>query len=300
MPVHREDGGITLSFKNDQLIVRTFLGRLVKGKSPEETALIAERIIKAMNVDVLAVQEVEHIEILKEFNKKYLNSYYRYYALVEGNDNRLIDVGVLSTYPIGPIVSHQTAIHPDKPEERVFSRDLLQVEIQDFDRNKLFTFYNTHLKSHYVPFSEDQEAGTEKANNRRRQQAEAISSILNRNESADSRFLLVGDMNDPPESEYLLPMRDFHGTILVNAVIDPEETREPKAELPGQGPGPSTKAWTHRFNPSGPELPRYELYDQIWVSPALENAIAFAKIDRRTKHSGDGSDHDPVWIGIDF
>nr|CBX31058.1 unknown protein [uncultured Desulfobacterium sp.] len=61
-----------------------------------------------------------------------------------------------------------------------------------------------------------------------------------------------------------------------------------------------TSAWTHRFNPSGPDLPEYSLFDQIWVSQALAGRFANPTIDRRTKHKGDGSDHDPAWIDIDL
>ena len=45
--------------------------------------------------------------------------------------------------------------------------------------------------------------------------------------------------------------------------------------------------------------PRHELFDQIWLSPALKNSLQGAFIDRRTKHGGDGSDHDPAWIELD-
>ena len=48
--------------------LRTFMGRLVKGKDPKEASHIAERIL-AMDLDVLAVQEVEDIETLKAFVK---------------------------------------------------------------------------------------------------------------------------------------------------------------------------------------------------------------------------------------
>jgi len=61
-----------------------------------------------MDVDVLAVQEVEDIDILKRFNreKKYgLDGLYKYQVLVEGNDDRLIDIRILSKLPIGAITS---------------------------------------------------------------------------------------------------------------------------------------------------------------------------------------------------
>ena len=40
----------------------------------------------------------------------------------------------------------------------------------------------------------------------------------------------------------------------------------------------------------------YELFDQVWLSPALAGKQAGAFIDRRTRKTGDGSDHDPAWV----
>ncbi|MDM5270800.1 endonuclease/exonuclease/phosphatase family protein [Sulfurovum sp. zt1-1] len=295
-----EAGGIELTFEQNEFSVRTFMGRLVHSKSVVDTVKIARRITDVMNADVLAVQEVEHIEILKQFNKEYLHDLYPYIALVEGNDPRLIDVAVMSKLPIGTIVSHQTAIHPDSPHKRVFGRDLLQVEILDHNREKLFTLYNTHLKSHFVPHDQDPIEGAKNANNRRKQQAEIISQIISKMERPNSRFILTGDMNDPPYSEFLSPMLTVDDLPLVNALANPAETRPPKAETPGHGPGPQTSAWTHRFIPPRPDLPQYELFDQIWVSQALADRFVNPTIDRRTTHGGDGSDHDPAWIDLNL
>ena len=293
-------GGITLTFDQGQFSARTFLGRLVRAKDADDTTEIARRIREVMNVDVLAVQEVEHIDILRRFNREHLGGLYPHAVLVEGNDQRLIDVGLLSKLPIGPIISHQTAVHPDDPSRRVFSRDLLQVEIQNHNGKKLFTIYNTHLKSHFVPFGQDPVQGAIQANERRRRQAETIARLISRMERRNSLFVLVGDMNDPPDSEFLAPMLNVDGDPLVNALEDPEETRPPKAETPGQGPGPlGKKAWTHRFNPPGPDFPKYELFDQIWVSKKLKARLKGAHIDRRRNHGGDGSDHDPAWVELD-
>ncbi|HUG82860.1 MAG TPA: endonuclease/exonuclease/phosphatase family protein [Bryobacterales bacterium] len=294
-----QEGGLRLTFEEGEFEVRAFMGRLVRAKDPAGTADVARRIRDVMDADVLAVQEVEHIEILKRFNTDDLGGLYPHVALVEGNDQRLIDVGILSKLPIGTIISHQTAVHPDQPGRRVFSRDLLQVEILDNNGDKLFNLYNTHLKSHFVPFGEDPDQGAIDANTRRRRQAETVSRIISRMERPNSRFVLTGDMNDPPDSEFLTPMFIADNQPLINTLLNPAETRPPKPETPGQGPGPQSTAWTHRFNPPGPEPPLYELFDHIWVSQALAGRFANPTIDRRTKHGGDGSDHDPAWVDLD-
>jgi endonuclease/exonuclease/phosphatase family metal-dependent hydrolase len=119
-------------------------------------------------------------------------------------------------------------------------------------------------------------------------------------ERPNSRFVLTGDMNDPPDSQYLSAMLAVDDQSLINTLEDPSETRDAKAETPGQGDGPQTRAWTHRYNPPGPELPEYRLFDHIWVSQALADRFANPMIDRRTKHGGNGSDHDPAWVELDL
>jgi len=252
------DGELKYEFAGDTWKIRTYRGGLVKAKKTKDTDLIAKRI-KKMNIDVLVIQEIEDIDTLHQFNREYLDWMYRYAILVEGNDPRLIDIGVLSKLPISGITSWQHAVHPDDPARTVFGRDLLEVEILSPSRSrKLFTIFNNHLKSHYVDFS-----------------------------------IILGDMNDPPNSPCLQPLVGDLELRLTNALSNPMETRPPKPDTPP----PSSTAWTHRYKRSG-QPAEYELYDQIWLSPALSDKQKEAWIDRRKRHSGDGSDHDPAWIKL--
>ena len=276
--------------------LRTFLGRLVKAKGAADTATVAQRI-QTMDVDVLAVQEVEDIDILRTFNRDSLGGLYPHQVLIEGNDPRFIDVGVLSKLPIGAVTSYQTAVHPSEPNQRVFSRDLLEVDILNQSRSaRLFTLYNTHLKSH---FGDDDNGGQGQVDNdaRRLRQAESIASIVAGRMRPNSRYIVTGDMNDPPTAAPLTPMLTIEGQALVNALSNPSETRPPKAET--AGPTPTGRAWTHRFKQSG-QPAEHDLFDQIWLSPALRSTLQGSFIDRRTKHGGDGSDHDPAWIQLDL
>ncbi len=273
--------------------IRTFRGRLIKQKNAADTKQIAKRILD-MDLDVLAVQEVENIGMLRQFNRDHLNGLYSQVILIEGNDPRFIDVGVLSKLPIGAVTSHQTAVHPSDPTERVFGRDLLEVQVLNPSRSRLlFTLFNNHLKSQFVPHDEDPLIGGAAADTRRRHQAETVARIVGERTRPSSRFVVLGDMNDTPEAGTLAPILTIEGNSLANGLVNPKENREPKAET--VGPGPQTRAWTHRFRPSG-QPPRHELFDQIWLSPSLAEKQMGAFIDRRRKHSGDGSDHDPAWV----
>jgi len=280
---------------DDRFKIRSYAGRLVKAKDELDTQKIAKRIL-TMDVDILAVQEVEDIDTLRHFNRSYLSNIYSNIALLEGNDPRLIDVGVLSKLPLGGITSWQQAIHPDAPERKVFGRDLLEVQVLNKTRTqKLFTLFNTHLKSHFVDFRQDPVAGEQASNLRRQQQAEIVAEIVKARTRPNSKFIVLGDMNDPPESPFLAPFSRNVDLNLFNGLVSPKETRPPKADTsPPSGP-----SWTHRFKPSG-QPAQYELYDQIWLSPSLADNQTAAWIDRRTKHGGDGSDHDPAWIELDL
>jgi endonuclease/exonuclease/phosphatase family metal-dependent hydrolase len=289
-------GQFTYAFgPNDLLKLRTYGGRLVKAKDTADTGLIAARI-KRMNLDVLAVQEVEDIDTLREFNRTQLGGMYPHVLLIEGNDPRMIDVGLLSRYPIGGLTSWQRATHPAAPDQLVFSRDLIEVEIWNKQRStRLFTLYNTHLKSKFIAVGEDPEEGEAAANERRRRQAETVGRIIKTRMRPDSRFILVGDMNDSPQSEYLRGFVQDAELKLVNALAAPKETRPARADTPM----PTSTAWTHRYKPAN-QPAQYELFDQVWLSPAIAGRQTGAWIDRREHHPGDGSDHDPAWVELDL
>ena len=289
----------TIEFDNtSQRRLRTFRGRVVTAKDEEDTVTIAERIA-AMDVDVLAVQEVENIEALRTFNTEQLNRQYQHVILVEGNDPRLIDVGILSKFPIGQVVSHQTAPDPIRPFKRVFGRDLLRVDVLTPSRSRrLLTVFNTHMKSNFVdrldhPTPAMQAAEAIRNNERRHRQAEATREIIEDETRPNSNYVLLGDMNDDPDSPHLAPVLDS-SLKLFDALSGVTETRESKTESLGPQPGPR---WTSRFKKTGAP-PEHRLFDQIWVSPSLKSRVDESFIDRRTKHGGDGSDHDPAWVTI--
>ena len=149
------DEQTTFSFSDPHgFKIRKYQGKLVKGKDPADTAKLVERI-KRIDLDVLAIQEAEDIDTLRAFVRDDLDGLYPHVVLVEGNDPRLIDVGLLSKLPLGAITSWQTTPDPAAPSRRLFSRDLLQVEVLSATgKARLLTVFVNHLKSHFVPFTE--------------------------------------------------------------------------------------------------------------------------------------------------
>lgn len=288
------DGDVRFTFVEPVgYVFRSYSGKLVQPKSPAERKVIADRI-KAINVDVLAVQEVEDIGVLRQFALEDLAGMYPYQVLVEGNDQRLIDVGLLSRYPIGGVTSWRFAVHPDEPHDYIFSRDLLEVEILDPKRRqRLFTVFNSHLKSNYVRWGEDEARARNRILARRRRQAEMIATIVKARTRPDAAYVVAGDMNDDAGADSLAA---FPRAGWVNGLGAPKETRPAKREQQAAHNPPHT-AWTHRYKPTR-QAPRFELYDQVWLSPSLARKQVDAWIDRRKSHSGDGSDHDPAWVTV--
>lgn len=289
------ESSISYSFAPGSYRLRTYKGELVKEKELIKTQTVAARI-KEMNLDILALQEVEDIDTLQQFNREHLGGMYRYQILVEGNDDRLIDVALLSNLPIGPVTSWRNLVHPDDPSRPVFSRDLLEIEIWDQTRTKrLFRLFNTHLKSKLLdPQSAESES---RAYNdlKRTRQAEIMARIVRKRMGDATPFVIVGDMNDTPDSPCLAPFVKNGGFRIINALANPEETRPAKKDTPP----PPSKAWTHRFKETGKDA-QYELFDQIWISYSLRDKLRESWIQRRKNHSGDGSDHDPAWIVLDL
>jgi hypothetical protein len=249
-----------------------------------------------MDVDVLAVQEIEDIDTLRQFVREDLGGLYRYVVLIEGNDPRLIDIGLLSKLPLGGVTSWQHTPDPDHPGQALFSRDLLQVDVLSADRRRrLFTIFNNHLKSHFVPFTAADPAAEQlRANELRRRQYDAAATIIAAQTRPDSSFIVVGDMNDPPDSAFLSPLVSAAKFKLTSGLSNAQETR------PGPGsPPPPTSAWTERFKQTGKPAV-YTLMDQVWLSRALAPKQTGAFIERRTRVGGDGSDHDPSWVVLDL
>ncbi|HSV66532.1 MAG TPA: endonuclease/exonuclease/phosphatase family protein [Mycobacteriales bacterium] len=280
----------------DRARFRTFKGRLVKGKPEAERRRIAERIA-GMNADVLAVQEVEDITTLSAFAAGELKELgYRHVVLVEGNDPRLIDVGLLSRLPVGGVTSWRHAVHHPADADPVFSRDLLQVEILSEDRSsRLVTLFVTHLKSKFCDFREDPVECARDNDMRRQHQAEVAARIIAGQTRPRDRYLLCGDMNDAPGAATLAPLT----TDTTLNLVDGLAAAVPDRPAPLDSPAPPDRPWSDRFKMSGKPAD-YELLDQIWLAPTLAGRLTGAGIGRRAHLTGDGSDHDPVWVDLDL
>lgn len=273
--------------------LRSFAGRLIQPKPERDQQRLAERLL-AVDADVLAVQEAENRPALAEFATVFLRGRWPHICLLEGNDDRFIDVGMLSKLPLGPVTSHRHAVHPDDPDRLVFSRDLLAVDVLAPDRSAvLLRVFVTHLKSNYIPWyvRGDARERLRLANQARRaRQADTIAAIVARSDPA-LPWLVVGDFNAAPDDTSLTAWTSS-ALQPVDLLAHATETRPPP---PSRNPEdvPDGPRWTHRWSQTNaPD--RYELLDHIWGPAGLPCRDPL--IHRRDTWTASGSDHDPASI----
>ena len=238
--------------------------------------------------DIVCLQEVESIKILKDFEKYYLYHLaglnYPWKRLIEGNDPRGIDVAALSTrdFPISAR-SHKGISYDDfdlfnddlniagvNPSDPVFRRDCLEVDTRVDGRP--LTIYVCHFKSMGFRF----EPGLPYPSQNPRMitmpirvaEALAVRRIIEtrfgRDGAALANWVICGDLNDYVyrEGEAVAPngVEPLIGDGFAVNLID----RLPKQER-----------WTHFYPKDGQ---RSQL-DYILASPALAKANPSAKPD---------------------
>jgi hypothetical protein len=112
-------------------------------RTTENTA----RVINAVRPDVLCVAEVECRSTLQNFSRELLDKELNLNNAVvfDGNDPRRIDVGVLTRFKVGRIITH--VFDWDSQANRpIFDRDCLEVALKLPTGSELFLLIN-HLKS---------------------------------------------------------------------------------------------------------------------------------------------------------
>lgn len=158
------------------------------------------------------------MDALRLFNEKYLDSYYDYAILIDGNDPRRIDVGLLSKYKIKSISTNiyepysntEGISTTSSPRKYLFSRDCLVVEVEIPGSDKTLTIFLNHLKSK-LSFEKEGSAKKAKeekeANELREAQSKKVAELIRKRFSGDlfdtEDFVVLGDFNDTPDSPYL-------------------------------------------------------------------------------------------------
>jgi endonuclease/exonuclease/phosphatase family metal-dependent hydrolase len=261
----------------------------------EDATRNTARVVGDMAADVLAVIEAEDRPALQRFNEDVLPFGFaqgtpawrhRHVMLIDGNDDRGIDVGLLTRdrFPIARMRSHVDDLAPNG--ERLFSRDCPEYELALPGGKSLLVLVN-HFKS--------KGHGTQASSNaRRRAQATRVAEIYeSRRGDGWKRVAVVGDLNDTPASAPLDPL--LNGTDLKDVSQHPAYIQDGR---------------TGTFKTSK------DKFDYLLLSPELFGAITQAGLNRSgvwhgpkvknpwpmlntlTREVQAASDHAAIWADI--
>ena len=121
---------------------------LAKETINEPTVDMTGRVIQDVGADVLGVVEAENRPALDHFNQERLLDPYEHVMLIDGNDTRGIDVGIMTTAQI-EILNMRSNVDvpdPDAPNEHLFSRDCAMFQLRLASSTIVWVLMN-HFKS---------------------------------------------------------------------------------------------------------------------------------------------------------
>src|SRR5574337_459844 len=250
---------------------------------------ITAQAILATQADVLALQEVENLDTLKRFRDLYLGGRkaYPHAVAIDGNDPRLIDVAVLSRYPLVNIRTYQ---HLRVPAWKsfLFSRDCLEVDVQ-LPGQATLTLYVNHLKS--MMDRQDGCQGRQRTQAKREKQAATVKEIVTQRfgkSAGQHPFIVLGDLNDYLET-------DAQGKTGIAQLVRWDQVVNIVDRLPEE------ERWTHFFKgrKQCQHPPAYRQLDYLLLSKSLADANGNAPyIERRGLTTRADRDSGPRFPGV--
>lgn len=211
----------------------------MKAKSDTAKAKVRE-MIKAMNVDVLAVQEMGSLEAFAEFRESLRTEGldYPHVEYVRGSDSTL-HVAALSRYPIVARRSHTNESFLLNGRRMHVLRGFAEIDVQ-VGAQYQFTLLSAHLKS-------KRQSGLSDEEDVREQEAillrEKVDAILNARPTAN--VVVLGDFND---------FRNARSTRAIigrgkNTLVDtqPAERNGDTRASSNQSEGHRQVTWTHFY-----------------------------------------------------
>jgi len=218
--------------------------------------VLTAKAIAATDADIMCLQEVENLDVLRRFKWDFLNPElksqhkdpYRYEMLVDGNDMRLIDIAVLSRFPFDHIRSHQWM----KLDNVRFSRDCLEVGFML--QGEPLTFFINHFKSMI--------GGRAVTMQKREKQTTMVTQIIEErfSDPSNANFVVCGDFNDHRDYDPQgrgLPSRGLAPLVEKPYLVDVVYERLPLDQR-----------WTHHYC----EKDEYTQLDYILLSRKLADA----------------------------
>ena len=249
------------------------------------------RVIQEVNADVVGTIEVDNRIALLRFNEQMLPFVqadpYPHVMVIDGNDDRGIDVGLLTRFDVGTIRSHVDDL---KDDSRIFSRDCPEYEILLPSGETLLLLIN-HLKSKGFGTQAD-------SNARRLRQAERVREIYDEHRQAGVTLIaVIGDFNDTPDSAPLAPLLG-QGSNLRDVSVHPDFQSDGRPGTYANG----TKSQKIDYILLSPEL-----FDQVESAGVFrkgvwggKNGDLFEHFPEMTKPIHAASDHAALFVDLDL
>jgi len=245
---------------------------------PETAKTALRAVIRALDADVLALQEMGPAGYLSELQRDLqaegLN--YPYKTLAEAGDTER-HLAVLSRIPFRRVQVHDNLDFRYFGEPARVKRGLLEVVVA-VDGAEL-TLFMVHLRSRFTDRPDDPNAATFRAG-----EAKAIRDfVLGRfPDPVFARFIIMGDFNDTRNSKALRLLTRRGSTIIA---------------VPARAVDRNGEAWTYCYSKED----AYSRVDYILASPAVMSAAAAEGAHIYDGPGvGDASDHRPVVITVKF
>lgn len=264
----------------------------LKSEAVNEIATrMTAKVIEDVKADVLAVVEAEDRIALKRFNDqllKELDAAYDCIMLIDGNDERGIDVGLMTKQgiDIGAVVSH---VDDSTDGVRIFSRDCPEFTIRDGEKSLLIMVNHFKSKGFGTPAV---------SNARRKAQAARVREIYElRKSEGINDIVIVGDLNDTPDSDPLSPLLGDDSDLR-------DITEHPAFESDGR---PGTYANGTASNKIDYVLLSPALFDRVTAGGIWRMGVwggkhgtLFPHYEEMEKEIHAASDHAAIWADIDF
>lgn len=264
---------------------------LAKEPTNEISTRLTARVIADVDADIIGVVEAEDRPSLVRFNQEMLNAHYDHIMLIDGNDERGIDVGLMTRTGFS-IERIRSNVDREDSVGEVFSRDCPQYEVRRINGTVLHVLVN-HFKS--------QSGG---GGTKRLRQATAVREIADHLINDGHHVVVLGDLNEgpPTENDHVANFEPLYNNT--SRLID-------CYSLQGfdTGPPPGT------FDSCGIR----NRLDYIFVSRSLENVFKAGGIFRKglwgtrqtrptdwdtysemTRSNEQASDHAAVFIDLDM
>jgi endonuclease/exonuclease/phosphatase family metal-dependent hydrolase len=161
---------------------------LAKETTNETGTRMTAQVIKDVNADIIGIVEGEDRPSLVKFNKELLGGLYKHVMLVDGNDERGIDVGIMTGKNF-EIESIRSNIDAEDAIGTVFSRDCPQYEVHTPNGTVVHLLVN-HFKS--------QSGG---GGQKRQRQAAEVRRIVNGLVAKGQHVIVLGDLNEGPAAD---------------------------------------------------------------------------------------------------